>query len=72
MKWGRREAEERQVRRNRKDIQMGKNIVTVYADGDVFASDDNLRELAESRMYYNPALDRWMVRTIRGATVKHV
>lgn len=61
MRVGRRESVERQARlSDRRAVQMKKNTVTVYPDGDVFSPDEGLRELVESSLRFSVPLGRFV------------
>lgn len=53
-------------------MQFKKNVVMVTSEGEVFASDDNLREIVEQGLYYSPALGRFMARGVEGITLRYV
>ena len=61
----------REAESRNRGLGFRKNTATVTSEGEVFASDDNIREVVESSLYYNPAMQRWMARAPRGVTVVH-
>jgi hypothetical protein len=55
--------------RNYKATQFRKNTATVYADGEVFAQDEHLQDIVESRLYFSVLQDRWLAHSVPGATI---
>lgn len=71
MRRSRREELEKQAKRNSKYQTWPMNTATVDSQtGEVFARDDHVRELVEERLYYSPKKEGWLVRAIRGITVR--